>query len=181
MFERAKLMHYLRDPIVLVLLTLVSAGALKWAGRTIVESIANARRVKVISCECGRLVHFYPPLKLPTKAELYALGGDVVAAMNAAEGVPNLHPSVPGSVTLVGPAPGGRIVLEDIPPAELSDGLEPCSKAKPCSFCVHGRVLCVVCKADLGCALRPNPLRCSACVASGSIPDAELVVELPRR
>jgi len=172
-------MHYLRDPIVLVLLTLVSAGALKWAGRTIVDAIANARRVKVISCECGRLVDFYPPLKLPTKAELYALGGDVVAAMNAAEGVPNLHPSVPGTFTVVGPAPGGRIVLEDITP---SDGLEPCSKARPCSFCVHGRVLCVVCKVDLGCALRPNPMRCAPCAATGgAIPDAELVVELPRR
>lgn len=170
--ERRTLMHYLKDPIVVALLMLVSLGALKWAGRTIVEAIANSKRTKVVPCECGRLVYFQPPLQLPTKADLYAAAGTITAAMSAAEGIP---------------IQGGQIVLEEIPPGaplvelEGGDGLEPCSKAKPCSFCVHGRVLCVVCRADLGCALRPNPLRCSGCAASGSIPDADLVLELPSR
>lgn len=168
-------MHYLKDPIALVLLTLVSAGALKWAGQTIVEALANARRTKVRQCECGRLVMFHPPIKLPTKADFYRAAGAVTAAMSAAEGMP---------------IQGGQIVLEEIPaggpllPGEGGDGLEPCSKAKPCSFCstAAGRVLCVVCKVDLGCGLRPNPLRCAGCtVVTGPIPDAELVVELPRR
>lgn len=88
-----------RDPIFVALLTLVSVGLLKWCARTIIEAIAERKRVKVMPCECGRLVCFQPPLQLPTKADLYAFGGQVVAAMSTAEGVP---------------APA--IVIEDIEP-----------------------------------------------------------------
>jgi hypothetical protein len=52
------------EPIVLVLMTLVSAGGLKWCFRVIIEAIANSKRIKILRCDnCGELVHFDPPIK----------------------------------------------------------------------------------------------------------------------
>ncbi len=160
-------MHYLKDPIVVALLMLASLGALRWCGRTIVEAIANSKRVKVQPCSCGRLVYFDPPLKLPTKAEIYGFAGTVAAAMAAAEGIPVQ----------------GQIILEDVPPpADLVAAVEACSTASPCELCqLGGRVRCVRCRRDLGCHTTPTPLECEACRASSAAPppDAELVATSP--
>jgi hypothetical protein len=78
------------EPIVLVLMTLVSAGGLKWCFRVIIEAIANSKRIKILRCDnCGELVHFDPPIKAPTRADLYGLAGEIaVAVAGGAAGAP---------------------------------------------------------------------------------------------
>lgn len=112
--------------LLLVLATLVSVGALKWCGRTIVEALAERKRAKVLPCQCGRFVVFPPPLQLPTKADLYAFGGQVLAGMAVAEGVPMTT------------APG-QLVLEDLVAGPGGDLQRPPTDGIRCASCgCHG-------------------------------------------
>jgi len=77
----------LQDIVVYFLAGLASLGVLKWCVRTIVQGIAMRKWPQNRLCEnCGHTVLFTPPLKLPTKADLYRVAGETAVAVNKIEG-----------------------------------------------------------------------------------------------
>lgn len=77
----------LQDIIVYFLAGLASLGVLKWCARTIVQGVAMRKYPRERTCEnCGRRVLFHPPMKLPTKTDLYRVAGEASIIANKIEG-----------------------------------------------------------------------------------------------
>jgi len=79
----------LDNPLLIALITLVTVGAMKWALKTIIDSITNARRVKVRFCpKCHEPVRFDLPLprpRLPTRNDFTNLTTAAARAVTAVQ------------------------------------------------------------------------------------------------
>lgn len=101
-----------RDPLPVALLAIVSVGAARWVVRTIVEQLAERKRVKVRHCPgCGGAVMFYPAgvwdqIRKVKARDLVDVGvqvGHVVAAAEA--GIPPTFHGFGSPARQVPPAP----------------------------------------------------------------------------